>query len=327
MPAPPEDAGPLALSADGKRLFAAAHGGAIKVWDVESGKVTDSIRGDGKPVFSLTLTDDGKRLIAVSAGGIMVWDAASCADIRALRGPADSIMGPVLSGDGKRLAAICQHRPVGNVPPTRVWCTVWDLETDTEFKSLHADLASTFSRALSPDGTLLAAGRLTGGDIVVWDVAADKAFRTLRGHSLEVLCLAVTRDGKRLFSGSGDQTIKVWDLETGRRIYTLSGHTNRVAKLALSADGKLLVSEGDGHDHVIKIWDAQQGQLLRNLRGHTGRTTSLALSGDGKRLVSWGPDRASGALRMCSGSRCGTCNPARKHGRCPGCRGASSARH
>ncbi len=67
--------------------------------------------------------------------------------------------------------------------------------------------------------------------------------------------LALSGDGKRLFSGSADSTIKVWDLESGKETLTLRGHTLEVFSLALSTDGKRLFSgSGDG---TIKVWDVE----------------------------------------------------------------------
>jgi hypothetical protein len=57
-----------------------------------------------------------------------------------------------------------------------------------------------------------------------------------------VSSLALSVDGKRLFSGSEDRTIKVWDLEAGKEILTLRGHTGEVLSLPLSGYGKRLVS-------------------------------------------------------------------------------------
>jgi WD40 repeat protein len=50
----------------------------------------------------------------------------------------------------------------------------------------------------------------------VWDLEAGRETLTLRGHENWVTSVALSGDGKRLFSGSLDQTIKVWDLEAGK---------------------------------------------------------------------------------------------------------------
>ena len=47
----------------------------------------------------------------------------------------------------------------------------------------------------------------------MWDLETGKEALTLRGHTGGVKTLALSADGKRLFSGSSDDTIKVWDLE------------------------------------------------------------------------------------------------------------------
>ena len=72
------------------------------------------------------------------------------------------------------------------------------------------------------------------------DPETGKEIRTLHGHGTGVLDLVLSGDGQRLFSASGDQTIKMWDVETGKEIRTLSGHNNAVLSLALSSDGKRL---------------------------------------------------------------------------------------
>jgi WD40 repeat protein len=57
--------------------------------------------------------------------------------------------------------------------------------------------------------------------------------------------LALSADGKRLYSGGFDQTIRVWDVEAGIAVLSLQGHTGNNSSLVLSSDGKRLFSESD----------------------------------------------------------------------------------
>ncbi|MFH1738775.1 MAG: GTP-binding protein [bacterium] len=78
---------------------------------------------------------------------------------------------------------------------------------------------------------------------------------TLAGHTDWVRACAVTPDGRRVVSGSDDQTLKVWDLETGREVATLAGHTGYVWACAVTPDGRRVVSGSD--DKTLKVWDLE----------------------------------------------------------------------
>ena len=71
---------------------------------------------------------------------------------------------------------------------------------------------------------------------------------TLRGHTGTVRCLTVV--GKKLYSGSYDETIRVWDTDTHQHITTLQGHTGGV--MCLTVVGKKLYS--GSKDKTIRVW-------------------------------------------------------------------------
>jgi F-box/WD-40 domain protein 7 len=111
----------------------------------------------------------------------------------------------------------------------------------------------------------------------------------------------IINDGK-LYSGSGDTTIKVWNCSNHSLIATLRGHTNTVYDLAIH-DGKLY-SSGDENlgdenneeqDPVadtpsIKVWNCSNHKLITTLRGHTDDVLCLTAH-DGK-LYSGSDDHA-----------------------------------
>ena len=42
--------------------------------------------------------------------------------------------------------------------------------------------------------------------------------RTRAGHSDDVNSVAISADGKRVVSGSDDNTVKIWDVDTGTEV-------------------------------------------------------------------------------------------------------------
>jgi WD40 repeat protein/serine/threonine protein kinase len=114
--------------------------------------------------------------------------------------------------------------------------------------------------------------------------AAEKTAVTLQGHSNYVTSVSFSPDGRRIVSGSGDNTLKVWDAETGQETLTLEGHTDPVMSVSFSPDGRRIAS--GSFDNTLKVWDVETGQEMLTLEGHSGWVWSVAFSPDGRRIVS-----------------------------------------
>jgi WD40 repeat protein/serine/threonine protein kinase len=113
--------------------------------------------------------------------------------------------------------------------------------------------------------------------------------RTFHGHTNAVTSVAVSRDGRRIVSGSQDQTVRVWDAATGQETLTHRWHTSGVTCVAVSRDGRGLVS--GGNDQTVRVWDAATGQEALTLNGHANGVASVAFSPDGMRIASGGNDQ------------------------------------
>ncbi len=82
---------------------------------------------------------------------------------------------------------------------------------------------------------------------------------TLVGHEGSVNCVAVSPNGKTLFSGGSDGTIRVWDEQTGKLKYTQDAKSGSITSLSVSPSGKNLVNTSS--DHKIKIWDIRREKI------------------------------------------------------------------
>lgn len=118
------------------------------------------------------------------------------------------------------------------------------------------------------------------------------------GHLTTVTALAFSSDQKRIFTASGDGSVKMWDGETGALIHSFAADATWVYSIALSRDEQRLYASGDGK--VVKIFDTETGELVQTVTGHGESVTSIALSPDGKLLAS-----ASAGLIILSDSATG----------------------
>ncbi|PVG02869.1 WD40 repeat-like protein [Serendipita vermifera] len=106
------------------------------------------------------------------------------------------------------------------------------------------------------------------------------------GHTKWVICIACSPDGRRIVSGSLDNTMRIWDVETGVTVgEPLRGHADHIRGVAYSPNGQCIVS--GSFDRSIRIWDAETGASnFSPLEGHTDTVNSVAYSPNGHYIVS-----------------------------------------
>src|SRR5262249_49242879 len=105
-----------------------------------------------------------------------------------------------------------------------------------------------------------------------------------------VHCLAFSADGKSLFTGSADQTLRRWDVATGRELAVFEGHRREVRAAAVTADGKTAATfSGDG---TVRVWDVATAKEIGKWEASDTRIDerldfprSLAFADGGKKLL------------------------------------------
>jgi WD40 repeat protein/nucleoside phosphorylase len=279
----------VVFSPDGAALASGGGDSIIRLWDVQSGKCTATLKGHSGPVSSVAFSPDGATL--ASGGGdsiIRLWDVQSGKCTATLEGHSNRVSSVAFSPDGAALAS-------GGSDGIKLW----DVQSGRCTAILEGHSSSVNSVVFSPDGTTLASG---GDDIFyddsaikLWDVQSGRCTATLKDHSGGVISVVFSPDGTTLALGGGDNIIRLWDVQGGRCTVTLEGHSVWVNSVVFSPDGTTLASGGDDifyDDSAIKLWDVQSGRCIATLKDHSSGVSSVVFSPDGTILASGGDDSA-----------------------------------
>jgi hypothetical protein len=205
-------------------------------------------------------------------------------ELRTLLGHTDEVNSVAYRPDGRRIIS-------GSCDST---IRIWDAESGRELQTLTGYTGTVWAVAYSPNGCRIASGSNYRHEddfqpytFLIWDAETGRLLQDLTGQGQphEVHSVAYSPDGRRIASGSFDDTIiKIWDAESGRLLQTLTGHTDEVQCVEYSPDGRRIAS--GSFDGIIRIWDAETGRQLRTLMGHTDIVHSVAYSPDGRRIAS-----------------------------------------
>jgi WD40 repeat protein len=65
------------------------------------------------------------------------------------------------------------------------------------------------------------------------------------GHTESIHAMAFSPDGRRILTGSGDQSARLWDVATGKELLQLTGHTSGV-RSELCRPGRTGARQSDG---------------------------------------------------------------------------------
>ncbi|MDE0466764.1 MAG: sigma-70 family RNA polymerase sigma factor [Candidatus Poribacteria bacterium] len=280
----------ISFSPDGTTLASGLWSGAVKLWDIKTGKIMHTYNRAGNlAVFS----SDGKTLASAGWRGIELWEVGTHKNISSLKMLRADIRCLAFSPDSQILAW-------GNGDQVKLWkhasgSLLGFIGLDITTLKGHTDEVRTV--AFSPDGkTLASAGR--DKTVKLWDVSTGRNIRTLE-HAYPVVNVVFSPDSATLAAGRVGGEIELWDVSTGQNLATFGEHGGAVFSVAFSPDGTTLAS-GAGFGE-IKLWDIETGQEIATLEGHTDIAFSVAFSPDGKTLASgsqdgtvlvWNPERA-----------------------------------
>jgi len=269
----PDSALSVTISFDGE-ILASSRGKDILLWNLETGKLLDTLSSHTANVRSLAISPDGRTLASGSGDGtVKLWDIPT----------GEMLTSFWHSGVVTAVGFTANSRAVVGVSSDR-GMKLWNIYTG---ELLHT-MNGTQPIAFGADGLRMAA---SGGTryIRLWNVAQGQLLKNLSipntNNNQGIEAIAFSQDGQTIAHVMrGENQILVWDVETWEVRHTLEKHTEVVKAIAISPDGKILASSSE--DGKINLWDVGSGKLLRSIKGYG----AMVFSPDSQQLVSVGED-------------------------------------
>ncbi len=215
LPAFKGDAQDVAFTGDGKKMVTVeSHDGAVRTWDVETGKEVRTFQAMPAPLKDKSYQVARARLSPDGRTAVVTYVEHSNIERGGLNGPPQHVrLWDVATG--KELPAPDGGHPVdrGFSPDGRFVVTqggnfVCETATGRRVATLPSEpyvRAAAFSR----DGRLMATA-VTGGVVQLWEVATWTKRNEFKGYEGQSVALAFGPGG-RLYTGNIDTTTLAWD--------------------------------------------------------------------------------------------------------------------
>ena len=269
----------LALSPDGTQLVSAGFDGLLKVWDVEHGTQTGTVKAFFDPVWGLAFSADGRSF---AAGGnnrnVQIWDTTNWQVTEKLSGHSSTVRCIAFSPDGKRLVSGAEDE----------LALVWPAHANHLPEEMPQLLRGpqwidrTPGIAFSPDSRLFA-GTAADGTVKVW---RTDTIQTVATFPMEARTVAFSPDGKSVLGEGFNGIVRRWALD-GRQPEQVSApkvsFVNWQVDPLTTQERVALVAEQPetrGLCHTCEISSARDGVNA----GAMLTTPTIAMSPDGKTM-------------------------------------------
>lgn len=292
----------IVFSPDGSTLATGGCDAKIRLWDARTGQELRALEehlpapegerrwdfSDGN-IGSLAYSPDGSRIAAVfdaakkaNTSVVHLWDITTGEEIREFyRG-----RGRSWYQGGDRIA----FSPDGSLIASGCGLTlqVWNVESGETVLGLPAPSASDM--IFSSGGQRLAF--CTPRALRLVEMESGKDVWGDKGHYDRVATLTFSPDGKKLATGSPDQTIRVWDLSTSKTATTITVEAYFGLPITFSPDGQHIACLRTGS--WFRVWHVETGRMVIDQHVATlrpdpknwrERISCYAFSPDGKRVV------------------------------------------
>lgn len=264
------------IAPDGKSLASAGSDGTVRLWKMETGRVTHVLRGHGDKVWDVAFAPSGELIASAGNDGtVRLWNAESGVPQRVLGGHENAVTSVSFNADGTTLASGGRDYTV----------RLWDVEGGIQERVLTGHERAVTEVTFSPKGDVLASSS-ADTSVRLWPKLGIES--VLIGHEGTVSTVAFDPDGERLVSASADKTVRLWSLAPGQgQPTTIDESAGRAQQVAFHPDGDTVaVARSNGIASLIELATGEVSQLA----GHDSGVNAIRFDRTGAFAATVGDD-------------------------------------
>ncbi len=293
----------------GERVLTTSSDGA-RLWHLRTGEPVSPILKLDEPVWKMTVSEDGGRVVAVGRrGAVGAWETAT-GKAAPGRLPFHEANAAFFSADASR--ALISARP--SVTAKSEVARLYQLVPEPKPGATLAVSGPVTCAVFSPDGARVFVAcepRGTGdGAAGLWDVATGKPAGPPLAVTSSVTYAAFSPDGRYLLTTGGTTSpvggeARVWDAATGEALTPPLPHDEQITHASFNGDFTLLITASV--DDSARIWTIDLARKTatekRRLVEHSADLGHASFSPDGRHAVTASYDRTAMLWRLEDGAR------------------------
>ncbi|MTI21009.1 CHAT domain-containing protein [Fulvivirga sp. RKSG066] len=263
----------FAISPDGKYLVKGKIGNMARMWELQTGVLTQEFRGHTKAVLCMDFSKDGKKLLTGSADNtIKVWNVDDGELLATLKGHRELLFTVKFDENDSKILSTSWDGTV----------RIWNAETYEQIDYLRLENGSAYdAHFYQNDIYTLTAG--LDKTLKLWEVDSKTPVRDFIGHTDIIHDIAINPLNDEVASASWDGNIKIWNVATGLQKKRLK-HSEQVYSAEYSHKSKYLAVGGS--DRLLRLYKTNNWEADKVLSGHTGAITHVKFTPDDNYLIS-----------------------------------------
>ncbi|MEO0396543.1 MAG: WD40 repeat domain-containing serine/threonine-protein kinase [Cyanobacteria bacterium P01_A01_bin.137] len=227
----------LAFHLQGHTLYSACNDGTVKLWDLTTGKLTETLSQSGWQPTDLAIAPP-YLIVSDGTGHITLWDLEQLTPCHSFNQHQDWVS--AISASDQRLVSISCDRTL----------RLWSLSERRLLETLP--IAPSRALALHPSGSHVIVGH-DQGTIDVWHGPTLAAKDRLCNVGDGITTLALSPDARLLAVGTDGNILRVYEGASGQCVSELPQGWGVVA---IAFDGHTLVSSSQ--DETVTIWQREK---------------------------------------------------------------------